>query len=264
MYFITLASHIRELKIMLEERVTRPSVRIALMASFAALYIVLSFLSPFIPAIGLPEIKIHIEASFASIFGIILGPWLGASAAFLGSLGTLLLRGASPFDLPFVINPAFNAFIVGLILRKKWKMAFTIFALTIFVFFLTPICIPLTEHWFVGVLSTFDKIIALLLIIPTIIILNQQKSESGLTSSSLSLLMMFLFAFIGNQADAALGNDVFALPIVYEGIFGISLEITRTLFTISPFIYPIIRIIQAIIAAAIGFPLMKALKRLKI
>lgn len=244
----------------------RPSLRIALVASFAALYIVLSLISPFIPAIGIPDIKIRLEASFASLFGFVLGPYLGASAALIGTLGATMLHGATLFDLIFVFNPALNALIVGLVLRKQWKVAFAMFALTILAFWLTPICAPLSEYWSVGLGANFDKILALLLIIPISRIMQQgRKDESRLgVSTSLSFLLIFLLSFVGNQADAALGNNIFALPAVYEGLFSLSVDATRWLFTVSPFIYPVIRIIQAFVAASLGLPLMRALRKMKI
>jgi len=249
-----------------KNRAARPSLRIALVASFAALYIVLSLISPFIPAIGIPEIKIRLEASFASLFGFVLGPYLGASAAFIGTLGATMLHGATLFDLIFIFNPTFNALIVGFILRKKWKVAFAMLALTVLAFWLSPICAPLSEYWYVGLVANFDKILALLLIIPINIILNLRKKDESRheVSASLSFLLIFLLTFVGNQADAALGNDIFAMPTVYEGLFSLPLDVTRWLFTVSPFIYPVIRIIQAFVAASLGLPLMRALKRLKI
>jgi hypothetical protein len=56
------------------------------------------------------------------------------------------------------------------------------------------------------------------------------------------------------------GADIFAVPLVYEGIFGTSLETTRFLFVVSPFVYPIIRIIQAAIVMVIAIPLLRALE----
>lgn len=43
---------------------------VALMAVFAALYYVLSLITPYIPAVAIPEIKISLEALIASIFGV--------------------------------------------------------------------------------------------------------------------------------------------------------------------------------------------------
>jgi len=69
-----------------------------------------------------------------------------------------------------------------------------------------------------------------------------------------------LLAFIGNQADNMWGSDAFSVPLVYEGIFGLPLELVRDAFLVSPFLYPAIRFVQAIIATVIAIPLMKALK----
>jgi hypothetical protein len=67
-------------------------------------------------------------------------------------------------------------------------------------------------------------------------------------------------AFIGNQADNMWGSEIFAVPIVYQNVFGINIETVRFLFVVSPFIYPIIRILQAIIAMVILIPLIRALE----
>jgi len=53
---------------------------------------------------------------------------------------------------------------------------------------------------------------------------------------------------------------VFAFPVVYQSIFGLTVEEVRILFTLSPFIYPAIRLIQAILATIISVPLIKVLK----
>jgi len=47
---------------------------------------------------------------------------------------------------------------------------------------------------------------------------------------------------------------------VYNGIFGLNVEAVRWLFLVSPFVYPAIRIIQAVLAAIVAVPLVKALK----
>ena len=79
--------------------------------------------------------------------------------------------------------------------------------------------------------------------------------------TSKEVLIYFLLAFIGNEADNALGADIFAVPFVSEGIFGISsIETMRWLFSIAPFFYAAIRLIQAIITALIAMPLIRNLK----
>jgi len=231
------------------------SKSIALVAIFAALYYSLSWL-PGIPVVGLGNLTIEFEASFASVLGIILGPYLGSFTALVGTIlaWTLPPSSGNPYGLPFIIAPVINALIVGLIYIRRWKEAFVIFAVTIFAFLFTPPVSPITDFYYVAVAALFDKIIALLLIIPTAKIQEKYSSLKTLP------LLFFFLAFIGNQADSTLGSLVFATPIVYRGVFGIlSVDEVRFLFVVSPFFYPAIRIIQAVIATIVAVPLVKAL-----
>jgi len=228
---------------------------IALMAVFAALYYVASLVSPFIPAVGVPEITIKLEALIASIFGLLMGPYLGFLTALLGALVAWVLppSGGISYGLPFLLSPPLNALVVGFIFYKKWKYAFVVLASLILVFWFLPPSQPLSEFWYVGLATAWDKIIALALIFPVV-------KLARFKSLKLQPLFYFLLAFIGNQADNMWGADIFAVPIVYEGIFAYSLEAVRVAFVVSPFIYPAIRIIQSIIAAIIAVPLLKALE----
>jgi len=234
---------------------------VALAAIFAALYYVLSLITPYIPAIAIPEIKISLEALIASIFGLVLGPYLGALTAFLGALvsWTIPPGSMSPYGLPFLFSPPINALVTGLIFYKKWKGGFLAFSLLIIAFLFSPPVQPITENYVVAIAVLFDKIIALLLILPCVKFAKQLSAGQG-------SLFYFLLAFIGNQADNMWGSFIFATPIVYEGIFGLPLGSiglpgsVRFLFVVSPFAYPAIRLIQAAIATVIAVPLMKTLK----
>jgi uncharacterized membrane protein len=228
---------------------------VALMAVFAALYYVLSLVTPYVPAIGVPEIKISLEALIATIFGVILGPYLGALTAFLGAFvaWTLPPGSMSPYGMPFLLSPPLNALVTGLIYYKKWKAGFVVFGFLIIAFLFTPPVQPLSEYSYVGIAVLWDKIIALLLILPC------AKLAKKLSTPKNSLFLYFLLSFIGNQADNMWGSLAFATPVVYEGVFGFPLDAVRVAFVVSPFVYPAIRIVQAVIATIIAVPLMKAL-----
>jgi hypothetical protein len=228
---------------------------VALAAIFAALYYVLSLITPYVPAIAIPEIKISLEALIASIFGLVLGPYLGALTAFLGAFvaWTLPPGSMSPYGLPFLLSPPINALVTGLIFYKKWKGGFLVFSLLIIAFLFTPPVQPITENFIVAIAVLFDKIIALLLILPCVKFAKQLSAGQG-------SLFYFLLAFMGNQADNMWGSFIFATPIVYNGIFGLPLGSVRSLFVVSPFAYPAMRLIQAFIAMLIAVPLMKTLK----
>jgi len=229
---------------------------LAFVAIFAALYYVLSILSLYVPAIGLPEITISLTAFIASVYGILLGPGFGALTAFVGAVVAWVLPpgGGSLFGLPFLLSPPLNAASVGLIYNKRWMEAFGLLGLLIFVFWFTLPVTPLSQYAYIGVAVTWDKIIALALIPPVAFLLRRASSAKALFAT------FFLLAFVGNQADNMWGALVFAFPVVYTGIFGLNVETVRFLFVLSPFAYPAIRIIQAFLAAVVAVPLVKALK----
>lgn len=240
---------------------------LALICVLAAVYYITSIL-PGVPIIGAPEPKIELEATMASVFGVIAGPYLGFLAGFLGAIlaWTLPPGSASITSAPFLLNPAINALTTGLMLQstkvsskfkntRGWLIAFVILGILNAAFWFTPASQPISQYSYVAVLATFDKVIAWLLILPVV------KFAERLSSSQRGLFtFFFLLAFIGNQADSALGVLVFALPPVYAGIFQLSVDVVRGLYLISPFYYPIVRLSQALIATFIIVPLVRALK----
>jgi len=365
---------------------------ISLVAIFSALYYVMSYL-PGIPAIGVPGVKIQLEACMASVFGLILGPYLGALASFMGVFVSWALPpgSMSPSGLVFLPSPVINAFLVGLIHGKKWKSAFAILAVLVAAFWFLPPAQPTEQYFLIGVAAMWDKILALLLIVPTTILMERTLKISrvaertlgraekltipfvlsllasgfvlmngwmiavngdilkfqfgdykisfgvkelvrpiapygylwlligvailatamllytnprrnllwgsliflfscfsavigggfivglilGVLASFLAsirknlpipkmtnveMLLYFLLAFVGNEADNAWGNDVFALPIVYDGIFQMPIEAVRVAFLVSPYAYFIVRLIQAVIASLVAVPLIRNIK----
>ena len=236
---------------------------VAFVAVFAALYSVLSLL-PDIPCIGIPEVTIDLGAAFASICGAVLGPYAGGLAALIGTLIAYAWGGGGLAGLPFILCPAMNAITVGLMFKKKFVAAAAVMAALVASFWFTPVVQPVSKHWVVGLAATFDKMIALALIAPTAWMMKRSgalsRERSKVKASALTFTQLLVAAFVGNEADNALGNAVFALPIVFNGVFGFTLEATRGLFLISPFVYPAIRLIQALLAAVVGLPLMKALE----
>jgi hypothetical protein len=230
-----------------------PPKQIALVAVFAALFYVLSLIAPFQIPTSVGMIEISFAALIASIFGLVLGPYLGAAAAFFGASVTWAITGMSPFSLPFILSPMFNALITGLIFYKKWKWGLLVFGIMTAAFLFTPPVWPLTENWYIAVAVLFDKVIALALIVPVALFSKKLSVAYGVT-------FFFLLAFIGNQADNMWGSFAFSLPVVYNGIYGMPIEAVRVAFLASPFLYPAVRLIQAFFAMIIAVPLLQALK----
>jgi hypothetical protein len=230
---------------------------VALVAIFAALYYVLSLFTFNISAPGVSQVQISLFALVASVFGLVLGPYLGTVAAFLGVFvaWTLPPSGMTPYGFPFLLSPPLNAFVTGSIFYKKWKVAFLAFAVLVAAFLFTPPVQPLAENLIIVVAVLADKIFALLLIVPLVRFKDQfASSEKGMYAFYLIL------GFIGNQADNMWGTLAFSVPTVYNGIFGLPLEAVRAAFLISPFFYPVLRLIQASAVMFIAVALMRTLK----
>ena len=250
--------------------------QIALVAIFAALYYVLSLIIiPQIPTTA-GAVTISLNALIASVFGIILGPYLGAAAALLGSTVTWALTGMSPFGAPFLLAPMMNALICGFVFYRKWKHAFVILAALIVIFPFTPAVAPIggtsiiegfnvpVSHWFLNLAVLFDKIIALFLILPLAFL--GKKMNVGFGHKRFQFIFglagfFFILAFIGNQSDNMIGTVFFSFPQVYNGIFGMPLEVVHLSFVSSPFFYPAIRLLQAFIATLIAVPLYTTLSK---
>jgi uncharacterized membrane protein len=236
---------------------------VALVAIFAALFYVLSLIAPIQIPTTVGTIEIKFAALIASVFGFILGPYLGAAAALLGSSVTWTLFGMSPYDAPFVLAPMFNALIAGFIFYKKWKFSLVAFSALVIAFLFTPPVFPLTAqsdiagltvgNSYIALAVIFDKIIAIALILPLAFFGKKMSLAYGSA-------FYFLLAFIGNEADNMWGSLAFAVPQVYNGIFGFDTVAVQGFFIVSPFLYPAIRIVQAFIVMIIAVPLMRVLQ----
>lgn len=372
------------------------SKQLALISVFAGFYYLFSFL-PGIPAPGISAVTIQLSATMATIFGFILGPYLGASTAFIGGLVSWALPPGSRAvtDLIFIPSPILNALVSGFLFKRQWKPAAACLGALIVAFWLTPPVQPIAEYWYVGIAVTFDKIIAfaliglivfldrkiqrtkpienqpiqkmskpilsftiftlssiLLLVNNSLVAVNGSILSYGSgdlqiafgyepvidtlgtlnilwvavaliallasimlflkpnrrrilavtvvscsllsvftgggfiigvvlavvsgffiffgdvfsyeTKPKLEVFRLFIIAFVGNETDNIWGSLVFSLPIIYQSLYGLNTSIVQDLFLISPFAYPIIRFLQAIIATMVAVPLIRTLKAAKL
>jgi hypothetical protein len=227
--------------------------QVALTAIFAALYVAISVAIPFNIPMGVPGLEIALPALFATLFGIIIGPYLGTLSAFIGALASLALMGMSPYSIPFLLSPPLNAFVSGSLFYNKWKQAVIPFIVIMVAFLFTPPVASFNSAQ-VAIWVLWDKILAVALIAP--LVLFRKRLTVGLGAAA-----VFLIAFIGNQADNIWGSFAFALPPVYNGIYGMSTELVQLAFLASPFIYPAVRLIQAFIVTIIAVPLLQVLSK---
>jgi len=87
---------------------------VAFMAIFAALSVIVIKLVPGIPIVGVSGSNIKFDAMLAPIYGLIIGPYLGFTAALFGGL----ITAGSPFDILTSFSPAVSALIAGFLTQK--------------------------------------------------------------------------------------------------------------------------------------------------
>jgi hypothetical protein len=110
---------------------------VAFVGVFAALSVVVIRVIPGFPIIGLSESQIKFDAAIAPIYGMILGPYLGSLAAFIGGI----VLANSWFSVLTSFAPAASALVAGFLTQKKvtssnssfpgWTMASIIIGLLI-------------------------------------------------------------------------------------------------------------------------------------
>jgi len=231
---------------------------ITLIALTAALYVVISIL-PGIPVA--PGVEIQFEAGFAVVIGVLLGPYIGFLTALLGSIISWLILGSGIFGLPFLFNPAVNALFIGIIVYKKHRAALISVTLTYIILIIlqiiSPPLWPPTSYPIETIAVLYDKIIGLLLFYPAIYFFNRIKPLNSTKHVKYAFLVIFLIALVGNILDNLLGTVIFSYPLVYNGIFGMSVETVRFYFLIYPYLYILIRAAQSIFAALIIIALFK-------
>jgi len=170
----------------------------------------------------------------ASVFGLVLGPYLGALAAFLGVLVAWALPPGSMGvnNLIFLPSPVINAFIVGLIYNRRWKAAFAVLAVLVAAFWFMPPAQPTAQNFIIGVAAMWDKVLALFLIIPTAILMERTLKSSGKSElgkqgtperTNLAFLLSLLSAILVllNAYMIAVNGDVIKFQYdIYKISFG--------------------------------------------
>lgn len=118
--------------------------QIALTSVFAALIVVITRL-PGIPILGGTQGGGHIELSLVlyPLIGLILGPWMGLVAAFLGNLIAWLIPSSSVFGLLTIPAGAIAAFVSGSMSqgsgKTNWRAAAAVLITLDVFWYLTPV-----------------------------------------------------------------------------------------------------------------------------
>ena len=124
------------------------SKQVAVVASFAVIYAIMRVIPSF-PVIGAPGASFGMSDVLVPIYAIMFGPYISASAIFLGTFIGFV------FGKPFIflgwdfLPATLGALFIGLIVQKKTMIALVMFILGLTIFTLLPYTetfIPINEQ----------------------------------------------------------------------------------------------------------------------
>lgn len=177
--------------------------KIALIAIFGALHALLSFF---------PGVWRSLMVLISPLEGIILGPAMGFSSAFIGYVAGWTVR---PRPEPFIfgIGEPVGALCAGLMARGKWSYTFFIYSVMLGMFFLHPITpnLPLWTLW--------DIYIAYICIVLFIFFAKRHSFLYKATVPAFFCLMTFILFFFELLGYRLVGTVIFAWLFTFSLIF---------------------------------------------
>jgi len=221
---------------------------IALLICFTALYTYFSFIPAF-PIVGLPSKAITLAAIAAPIIGIILGPYLSMLSTLLGGAVAFSAGHFSP--LSFVAGIVTAVFAGALCENKRSVSAFAYFSL-LFLFgfypFVGPVWLYPPFMWF--------QITGFLVLISPLQSMASKNMRNPNNSSKLfsAFFTVFLTSTLAGQIAGSLVFEIISWPIFIANV-----DAWKATWQVVTWIYPIERIIIALIATFVGVFLYKIL-----
>jgi len=184
------------------------------------------------------------------IEGIILGPWIGFTAALTGSLVARTIRPTDVWMFGVVAEPM-GVLACGLLARRRWKPLVALYTAMLAAYFVHPYGrqLPL---W-----TILDILIALILIYPVTKIFRSLFDEDVKRLP----LPLALISFIGTATDA-LTRVFLLIPVGLYAILGWPSEVVYTVFVAGAIDSYVEDVLVVIAASLVGVPLITALKRI--
>ncbi|MDI6846577.1 MAG: hypothetical protein QMD23_00360 [Candidatus Bathyarchaeia archaeon] len=222
---------------------------VALLICFTALYTYFSFIPAF-PIVGLQGGAITLAAITAPIIGIILGPYLGMLSTLLGGIVGLFF--APSFFPPSLISGIVTAVFAGMLyVGKRSVCAFAYFSLLFFFGFY-----PFVGPVWLCPLSMWFQIIGFLVLTSPLqsMALKNMRNFNNYSRLLLAFFTVSLTSTLAGQIAGSLTFELISWPIFMEDV-----NFWTGLWQLLTWLYPIERIIIALIATFIGVFLYKVL-----
>jgi len=236
---------------------------VALVALCAGLYGAMSIQPLKIPAVAAGGTKINPEAVLGPVFGIVLGPWLGVAATFLGVLVAVAVPspfgggGLGPWTLLTIPSPVLGSLISGVLShrasrgpldRAKWIIPLGAFGLLLAAWYLSPVG-PDMYYYVAPHFVALGIALLLCFVLKGILRLGPSRLAAAVTA----------VVFCGTMIDHLWGSVMFA----YNGgwLFGLTKEALIGAFAAVTVIFILERIVITILGVLLSGALITALRR---
>jgi len=224
---------------------------VSLVTVFASLNMILDSL------MGLPGLSSGVWFSWVfiaePITGIVLGPYAGFLATFIGVMIGHCIYFQGPYEFLFTLGAPIGAMVSGFLFRKEWKTILTYFTALLTIYFITPISwqLPLWGMW-----DTYLAYAALILAIMLI-----TKSRSWKLQSKGLIYTVGLCAFIGLEADVLFRIFVFIPCQTYKLLYNYSVIELQSIWVAGAAETPIKIAMSILFTAIVVPPLIKVLRK---
>jgi 5-formyltetrahydrofolate cyclo-ligase len=230
--------------------------RLATSSLFMALFIVLRAI-PTLPIIGVSGGYFSVSDVILPLYGVLLGPVQGPIVILLGTILGFLTKPPVFFFLDF-LPPLVNTLVVGLIWRRKTWLALLIYVSVLIVFITGPFSLVLLRlnllGWELNLPFHWLHLVAIPVSL-TLIRLGDVKQKAD------STMWKFLgCALLGTMGQHSMGSTLF------QYVFGLTGMINREGFLRIWYavfwIYPIERMLLALVSTLIGVPAIRVLAKI--
>jgi len=221
----------------------KKSLTVGFTAVFAAFHATLYFLSP-------PILWRNWAIYLEPIEGIVLGPWAGFSAAFMGSIIGRMIK-PDVFWMFGIIAEPLSVLMIAFLVQRQWLPVFVTYSVMLAAYFSHPFgkSLPL---W-----TILDVLLAFALIYPVAKIsrIGVQDDKRRLTVS------LVLVSFIGTVTDALTRIFLF-VPAGLYAFLGLSFDELFFIFTTGASASYIEDLIVVIVSFLVGVPLLLAIQKM--
>lgn len=238
----------------LKGRKPNASQFVALVALFAALNVVSDSI------MSMPEMPSGVWYSWNFIMepitGIVLGPFTGFLATFIGVMIGHYIYFIDVYEFLFTVGAALGAMFSGLLFRGRWKLALVYYIALLIAYFASPIA------WQLPIWGMWDTYLGGAVLIFIVWMIRKGSWEIQLKKRLFYALA--LCAFVGLEADVLFRIFVFIPCQTYQFFYGFDVEALGLIWITGAVMTPVKVAMSTFATAIIVPPLIKTIARMNL